>query len=182
MRRAIPRSSRRRHRRCRDNAEEVCVASSNAGGSVASVDESDCKNGRLQRAWGHFQNDHSLVMRVAVRRLCPVLPMLSLSQQFRQKLAGVRCLARRYFLGSATGGNQNARGKQWRNGWVTLRRYPMAASRQKFRPTPEEFIEAWQSSSTVREVARKLRMKTNQVRVRACRYRQRGVPLKDYAP
>ena len=58
----------------------------------------------------------------------------------------------------------------------------MATTRQKFRPTPEEFIEAWQGSSTVRQVAHKLHMKTNQVRVRACRYRQRGIPLKTIPP
>src|SRR5438067_13691033 len=48
--------------------------------------------------------------------------------------------------------------------------------------TPRQFIEAWQGSSAVAEVAQKLRMKKNQVRVRACRYRQRGVPLKEYVP
>jgi hypothetical protein len=48
--------------------------------------------------------------------------------------------------------------------------------------SPQKFVEAWQTSSSVAEVASKLRMKKNQVRVRACRYRQRGVPLKDIPP
>jgi hypothetical protein len=55
-------------------------------------------------------------------------------------------------------------------------------SRRKYaKPTPEEFILAWQCSTTTAQVARKLRMTTAQVRVRACRYRQHGVPLKEYA-
>lgn len=48
------------------------------------------------------------------------------------------------------------------------------------RPTAREFIEAWQTSDAVVKVARKLRMTPAQVRVRACRYRQKGVPLKEY--
>ena len=48
--------------------------------------------------------------------------------------------------------------------------------------TPGRFIEVWQTSSAVAEVASKLKMSKNTVRVRACRYRQRGVPLKDYPP
>jgi hypothetical protein len=48
--------------------------------------------------------------------------------------------------------------------------------------TQRQFIEAWQTSSTVADVARKLRMKRGQVRVRACRYRKHGVPLKEYVP
>ena len=50
------------------------------------------------------------------------------------------------------------------------------------RPTPPEFIKAWQTSSAVAEVASKLRMKKDQVRVRAFRYRQRGVSLKQFPP
>ena len=50
------------------------------------------------------------------------------------------------------------------------------------RPTPAEFIKAWQTSSSVAQVASKLRMKKDQVRVRACRYRQKGVRLKKYVP
>jgi hypothetical protein len=57
----------------------------------------------------------------------------------------------------------------------------MATSKSKARPTPEQFIAAWQSSSSVRAVADKLKMNTNQVRTRACRYRQRGIPLKEYS-
>ena len=52
----------------------------------------------------------------------------------------------------------------------------------KNRPTPHQFVEAWQTSSTVAQVASKLGMKRAQVRVRACRYRQHGVPLKPYEP
>lgn len=50
------------------------------------------------------------------------------------------------------------------------------------RPNPVEFIKAWQTSSTLAEVASKLRMTKPQCRVRACRYRQRGVPLKQFPP
>ena len=49
-------------------------------------------------------------------------------------------------------------------------------------PTPMEFVQAWQTSSGVAEVASKLRMRKDQVRVRACRYRKKGVPLKQYEP
>jgi hypothetical protein len=48
--------------------------------------------------------------------------------------------------------------------------------------TQRQFIEAWQTSLTVADVAKKLRMSKTQCRVRACRYRQRGVPLKEYPP
>jgi len=48
--------------------------------------------------------------------------------------------------------------------------------------TPRQFIEAWQTSLTVAEVASRLRMNKSQCRVRACRYRQRGVRLKEFPP
>jgi hypothetical protein len=48
------------------------------------------------------------------------------------------------------------------------------------KPTAQQFIHAWQTSSAVAEVASKLRMSRAQCRVRACRYRQHGVPLKAY--
>ncbi|HZZ78464.1 MAG TPA: hypothetical protein VFE62_08095 [Gemmataceae bacterium] len=55
-------------------------------------------------------------------------------------------------------------------------------ARKKYaRPTPKQFIETWQTSASTTEVAEKLRMNTRQVRVRACRYRRRGVPLKLFA-
>ena len=47
-------------------------------------------------------------------------------------------------------------------------------------PTPEEFIRAWQTSRTLREACTKLRMKRAVAKVRAYRYRQRGVPLKQH--
>src|SRR5947209_3143777 len=43
-----------------------------------------------------------------------------------------------------------------------------------------EFIRVWQTSSSVAEVAAKVRRKKNAVRVRAYRYRQMGVPLKEF--
>ena len=46
----------------------------------------------------------------------------------------------------------------------------------------EAFVRAWQSSSSVAEVACKLQMKKSQVRLRACRYRKHGVRLKEYPP
>jgi hypothetical protein len=48
------------------------------------------------------------------------------------------------------------------------------------RPTPEEFIRAWQTSRTLREACKKLRMKRAVARLRAMRYRRRGVPLKEH--
>ncbi len=43
-----------------------------------------------------------------------------------------------------------------------------------------EFVQAWQSSSSVAEVSSKTGSSKNAVRVRAHRYRQMGVPLKQY--
>jgi hypothetical protein len=48
--------------------------------------------------------------------------------------------------------------------------------------TAREFIEAWQSSESLREVMGKCRMRKGAVRVRALRYRKRGVPLKEFPP
>src|SRR5205809_1103455 len=45
-----------------------------------------------------------------------------------------------------------------------------------------QFIEVWQTSSTRREVATRLGMTKDAVRVRAWRYRELGVPLKDLPP
>jgi len=54
------------------------------------------------------------------------------------------------------------------------------SSNERRTATPFEFVQAWQTSSSVAEVASKLGMNTGQVRTRACRYRKRGVPLKEY--
>jgi hypothetical protein len=48
--------------------------------------------------------------------------------------------------------------------------------------TPRQFIKTWQESSTVAEVAAKVRRKKNACRVRAFRYRKLGVPLKEFPP
>ena len=48
------------------------------------------------------------------------------------------------------------------------------------RATPQEFIRVWQTSTTLREACTKLRMKRAVAKVRAYRYRQRGVPLKQH--
>lgn len=48
--------------------------------------------------------------------------------------------------------------------------------------SPREFIKAWQESSSVAEVAAKVRIKKSAVRVRAYRYRQKGVELKEFPP
>lgn len=45
---------------------------------------------------------------------------------------------------------------------------------------PRDFVFAWQSSSSVAEVSKKTRSTKNAVRVRAHRYREMGVPLKQY--
>ncbi len=44
-----------------------------------------------------------------------------------------------------------------------------------------EFVRVWQSSSSVAEVSSKTQSSKNAVRVRAHRYRQMGVPLKEFA-
>jgi hypothetical protein len=46
------------------------------------------------------------------------------------------------------------------------------------RPTPKEFIQAWQTSSSVKEVATKLRMTVKAASARAIFYRKKGVALK----
>jgi len=48
--------------------------------------------------------------------------------------------------------------------------------------TAREFVKAWQESSSLGEVAAKLRTKKNACRVRAYRYRKMGVPLKAFPP
>ena len=48
--------------------------------------------------------------------------------------------------------------------------------------SPREFIKAWQESSSIAEVASKVRSKKNACRVRGHRYRQRGIPLKEFPP
>jgi hypothetical protein len=48
--------------------------------------------------------------------------------------------------------------------------------------SPRQFIQAWQTSSSLAEVAAKVRLNNNACRVRAYRYRQLGVPLKEFPP
>jgi hypothetical protein len=48
--------------------------------------------------------------------------------------------------------------------------------------SPREFIKAWQESSSVAEVASKVRSRKGAVRVRTYRYRQKGIPLKVFPP
>jgi hypothetical protein len=48
------------------------------------------------------------------------------------------------------------------------------------RVSAREFVKAWQESSSVAEVAMKVGSKSNACRVRAFRYRQNGVPLKEF--
>jgi len=48
------------------------------------------------------------------------------------------------------------------------------------RVTPREFIEAWQSSSSIAEVSKKTGIRKKAVRVRSYRYRKLGIPLKDF--
>jgi len=53
------------------------------------------------------------------------------------------------------------------------------------KPAPvsaREFVRIRQTSTSVAEVATKVRRKKNAVRVRAFRYRQMGVPLKEFPP
>lgn len=44
---------------------------------------------------------------------------------------------------------------------------------------PRRFVEVWQTCADVAEVAKKLRMKRAACRLRALRYRRRGVPLRE---
>ena len=46
--------------------------------------------------------------------------------------------------------------------------------------TARDFVKAWQESSSIGEVASKVRAKKGACRVRAHRYRKMGVPLKDF--
>src|SRR6516165_6599827 len=62
---------------------------------------------------------------------------------------------------------------------------PMYRRRKRQLPPPppvsmREFIKAWQESSSLAEVAQKVQSKKNACRVRAYRYRQMGVPLKEF--
>jgi hypothetical protein len=44
-------------------------------------------------------------------------------------------------------------------------------------PTPEQFIEAWQTLGSVQEVAAKLGMRERSATMRAMEYRKKGIPL-----
>lgn len=46
--------------------------------------------------------------------------------------------------------------------------------------SPREFIRIWQQSESLAEVAMKVRRNKNACRVRAHRYRELGVPLKEF--
>jgi len=50
------------------------------------------------------------------------------------------------------------------------------------RVTAREFIEVWQSSSSIAEVSKKTGIRKKAVHVRAYRYRQVGIPLKVFPP
>jgi transposase-like protein len=54
----------------------------------------------------------------------------------------------------------------------------IAAAHRKV--SAREFVKAWQESSSVAEVARKVGSNSNACRVRAFRYRQNGVELKHF--
>jgi biotin operon repressor len=51
-------------------------------------------------------------------------------------------------------------------------------NRRRYRVTPEEFVVAWQTSTSAQEVADKLKMPKANVLARACSYRKAGVQLK----
>lgn len=48
------------------------------------------------------------------------------------------------------------------------------------RPSAEEFIRCWQTSSSTLEVAEKLGMRRGSVIERSLAYRREGIPLKEY--
>ena len=51
-------------------------------------------------------------------------------------------------------------------------------SRKNGKVTPHEFVKAWQTSTSVIEVAKKTNMKLGNVRSRASVYRKKGFPLR----
>jgi hypothetical protein len=62
------------------------------------------------------------------------------------------------------------------------KRKASARERQTVRARPHDFVKAWQESSSVAEVAAKVRSNKNACRTRAFRYREMGVPLKLFPP
>lgn len=58
----------------------------------------------------------------------------------------------------------------------------MSKSYRSYQVTPSEFVVAWQTSRTTREVSEKLGMPPANVRTRASLYRKRGIRLKKYQP
>lgn len=57
---------------------------------------------------------------------------------------------------------------------------PLNAAEDYKEISPQKFIQTWQESSAIGEVAYKLGIPINRVRARASLYRARGVPLRDY--
>jgi hypothetical protein len=55
---------------------------------------------------------------------------------------------------------------------------------QSYHPpvSARKFVEVWQGSQSVAEVAAKVHRKKNAVRQRAFRYRRLGIPLKEFPP
>lgn len=49
---------------------------------------------------------------------------------------------------------------------------------KKIEIDPREFIKTWQTSATVSDVARKFKADPSALSVRACRYRAKGIALK----
>jgi len=46
------------------------------------------------------------------------------------------------------------------------------------RTTPEQFVEIWQTASSIEEVSKQAGIKPESARMRASQYRKKGVPLK----
>jgi hypothetical protein len=63
---------------------------------------------------------------------------------------------------------------------MRLRRKP-AGYEEPTGVSPRVFVETWQKAESIAEVARRLNRTKNAVKVRAHKYRQKGVPLKFFA-
>jgi hypothetical protein len=65
----------------------------------------------------------------------------------------------------------------WKGVRIMIRKRRKRA--EKIPVSNRQFVEVWQRSESIAEVARKLKSTRNACRVRAYRYRKMGVPLKD---
>ena len=60
--------------------------------------------------------------------------------------------------------------------------YAVSTNEANGNTSPRKFIEIWQTSNSLAEVASKCQRHKDTCRVRGLRYRRRGIPLKDFPP